>query len=52
MAYQDKGATEATCVDCGEKFYYNAEFYADKGLSNPKRCKACRAKKKAEREGR
>ncbi len=48
--YQDK---KITCVDCGEEFVFTArdqEFYAEKGFNNePKRCKACRDKKKAER---
>ncbi len=48
--YQDK---TITCVDCGEEFVFTArdqEFYAEKGFNNePKRCKACRDKKKAER---
>lgn len=41
------------CKDCGEEFVFTAgeqEFYAEKGLKNaPSRCKACRAKHKAER---
>jgi len=48
--YQDK---TITCVDCGEEFVFtarNQEFYAEKGFNNePKRCKSCRDKKKAER---
>ncbi len=48
--YKDK---TITCVDCGEEFVFTArdqEFYAEKGFNNePKRCKACRDKKKAER---
>ena len=51
--YQDK---TITCVDCGEEFVFTArdqEFYAEKGFNNePKRCKACRDKKKAERNER
>lgn len=50
MEFKDE---ELTCVDCGEKFTFTAgeqEFYQSKGLDNkPKRCKACRDKKKAER---
>ena len=41
------------CVDCGTEFVFTArdqEFYAEKGFTNePKRCKACRDKKKAEK---
>lgn len=48
--YQDK---TITCVDCGTDFVFTAreqEFYAEKGFNNePKRCKACRDKRKAER---
>lgn len=48
--YKDK---TIKCVDCGTEFTFTArdqEFYAEKGFTNePKRCKACRDKKKAER---
>ncbi|MEG0022006.1 MAG: zinc-ribbon domain-containing protein [Bacilli bacterium] len=41
------------CKDCGEEFVFTVrdqEFYAEKGFTNePVRCKACRDKKKAER---
>lgn len=51
--YKDK---TITCVDCGEEFVFTArdqEFYAEKGFNNePKRCKACRDKKKAEKNTR
>ena len=44
---------EITCKDCGEKFLFTVrdqEFYAEKGFTNqPVRCKACRDKKKSER---
>ncbi len=44
---------EVTCKDCGEKFLFTVrdqEFYAEKGFTNqPVRCKACRDKKKSER---
>lgn len=49
--YQDQ---TLTCRDCGQQFIWTAgeqEFYAQKGLSAPSRCKDCRAKKKAERAG-
>lgn len=48
--YKDK---TIKCVDCGTEFVFTArdqEFYAEKGFKNePKRCKPCRDKKKAER---
>ena len=36
------------CVDCGTDFFTEGEneFYISKGLSIPKRCKACREKRK------
>lgn len=41
------------CVDCGEEFTFTANeqrFYQEKGFTNePKRCKACREKRKAEK---
>ena len=44
---------ELVCKDCGEKFMFTVrdqEFYAEKGFQNqPARCKACRDKKKNER---
>lgn len=42
------------CVDCGQEFLFTANeqrFYQEKGFTNePKRCKACRDKRKAEKE--
>lgn len=38
-----------TCKDCGDNFYMlrrEVEFFENKGLQLPKRCKACRAKRK------
>ncbi|MEE1302266.1 MAG: zinc-ribbon domain containing protein [Bacteroidales bacterium] len=38
-----------TCKDCGEEFYMTykeVHFYKDKELNLPKRCKACRDKRK------
>lgn len=43
------------CVECGEEFVFSADeqqFYMEKGFSEPKRCKSCRAKMKAARGGR
>lgn len=40
------------CVDCGQSFVFargeQAHFYS-KGLHEPKRCKPCREKRKAQR---
>jgi hypothetical protein len=38
-----------TCVDCGKDFIiesHEQEFYKEKGLYLPKRCPACRLKRK------
>lgn len=36
------------CIECGAEFFTEGErdFYNSKGLNMPKRCKACRSKKK------
>jgi CxxC-x17-CxxC domain-containing protein len=44
-----------TCQDCGEEFLFSADeqqFYETKGFTDPKRCKDCRQKMKAQRSGR
>lgn len=44
--YQDK---TIVCKDCGEEFVFTAgeqQFYAEKGFSDPVRCKECRDKRK------
>lgn len=44
-----------TCVDCKEDFTFTGgeqEFYQKKGFSDPKRCKDCRERKKAQKENR
>ena len=44
--FQDK---ELTCMDCGDTFTWSRGeqyFYASKGLSEPRRCEACRLKRK------
>lgn len=41
-----------TCAECGEEFLFSADeqqFYMEKGFTEPKRCKPCRAKMKASR---
>jgi CxxC-x17-CxxC domain-containing protein len=46
MEYQDK---VLKCAECGAEFVFTAGeqmFFADKGFKNePKRCKACKAKR-------
>ncbi len=40
------------CKDCGKEFVFpvrDQEFYAEKGFSEPARCKECRDKRKAEK---
>ncbi len=50
MEFEDK---TLVCQDCGSEFVFTAgeqAFYKEKGLDNePKRCKACRDKRKAAR---
>lgn len=54
--YQDQTLTckEENCQTPGKQFVWTAseqEFYAAKGFSAPQRCPACRAAKKAEKQG-
>jgi CxxC-x17-CxxC domain-containing protein len=47
--YTDK---TLTCVDCSTEFAFTAsdqQFYADRQFSEPRRCPACRATRKAAR---
>lgn len=50
MEFQDK---KKTCTGCGKEFIFTAgeqAFYKERGLENePKRCKECRDKRKAEK---
>ena len=49
FTYTDK---TLNCVDCGTEFSFTAsdqQFYADRQFSEPRRCPACRAAKKAAR---
>lgn len=42
------------CQDCKQEFVFTEgeqEFFATKGFTDPKRCKPCRDKKKAQRAG-
>ncbi|MCC6793392.1 MAG: zinc-ribbon domain containing protein [Thermomicrobiales bacterium] len=41
-----------TCRDCGTSFVFTASeqaFYAERGFTDPQRCPACRAARKAQR---
>ena len=47
--YSDK---VLTCADCSQDFVFTAseqEFYATRGFTEPRRCSACRASRKAAR---
>jgi hypothetical protein len=47
MGFVDK---KLKCDDCFEEFTYSAgeqKFFFEKGFSEPKRCKLCRAKMKS-----
>ena len=49
MYAQDK---TLTCADCGQEFTFTSseqQFYADRQFSEPRRCPACRATRKAAR---
>ena len=40
-----------TCADCGQEFVFTAseqQFYADRGFSDPRRCRSCRAQRKSQ----
>ena len=44
---------EIICAGCGDTFIFSVReqsFYASKNFSDPKRCKNCREKRKAEKE--
>ena len=39
-----------TCADCGQEFVFTAseqQFYQERGFSDPRRCRSCRAARKA-----
>ncbi|MGH2535479.1 MAG: CxxC-x17-CxxC domain-containing protein [Thermomicrobiales bacterium] len=43
-----------TCRDCGQEFTFTAgeqAFYQERGYTDPQRCPACRAARKAQRTG-
>lgn len=51
MPYTDK---TLTCADCATQFIFTAddqEFYAQRGFTEPKRCRNCRSARRNEREG-
>ena len=40
-----------TCADCSQEFVFTTseqQFYADRGFSDPRRCRSCRAQRKAQ----
>jgi uncharacterized membrane protein YgcG len=42
-----------TCADCSQQFIFSAgeqQFYQERGMSEPKRCKDCRQARKANRD--
>jgi len=39
---------QATC-GCGQAFFYRPDFYQERGLISPKRCRACRAERREKR---
>lgn len=44
---------QINCADCNQPFTHSEgeqKFYAEKGFSPPKRCKACRQKRKDSRD--
>ncbi len=48
------GDIQLTCSDCGQDFTFTAAdqaFFSERGFSTPKRCKPCRAAKKADHGG-
>jgi hypothetical protein len=45
-----EGDSLITCADCGEPFIFTAaqrREYEKRGYSDPKRCRLCRAKRRA-----
>jgi CxxC-x17-CxxC domain-containing protein len=49
ITYTDK---TLVCADCNQEFAFSAteqQFYADRGFTEPRRCPACRAIRKAAR---
>lgn len=53
MSNMKNEVIERTCIDCGRRFLIHSnaqEFFESRGLELPKRCQACREKKKQERK--
>ncbi len=49
MVFQDR---TLTCADCSSSFLFSADdqrYHAEKGYTEPKRCPACRAKRRQDR---
>jgi hypothetical protein len=52
MDTDDRKDVERECVDCRQPFIVTAheqKFFEERGLSQPKRCKSCRADRRRER---
>ncbi len=50
----DQATQELTCKDCNTLFLFTVTeqiFYESKGLVPPKRCQACRTRRRLQREG-
>jgi hypothetical protein len=50
----EPGDVRLTCCDCGTSFTFTSgerRFLESKGLSEPRRCKPCRALKRSRRAG-
>jgi CxxC-x17-CxxC domain-containing protein len=51
MNYVDRSLT---CVQCSNEFTFTAddqEFHASRGFQDPKRCRSCRAERRAQQGG-
>jgi CxxC-x17-CxxC domain-containing protein len=49
MPEEGEGDKNVTCVDCGAQFVFTARdqaFYQERGFQPPRRCRACRDKRK------
>ncbi len=40
---------EAKCVACGRSFKYQADFYTERNLAAPRRCRYCRESRRSSR---
>lgn len=54
MSVISENDQEIICKDCGQAFIFterDQKFYKEKDYTPPKRCRSCRAIKKAQRGG-